>query len=53
MAKKSDSQTFMQVVMLVSGIVRRINAKRLDKDEMERLNKRQPEQCAETGEQKS
>nr|DAG83175.1 MAG TPA: hypothetical protein [Caudoviricetes sp.] len=52
MAKKSDSQTFMQVVMLVFGIVRRINAKRLDKDEMERLNKRQPKQCAETGELK-
>ncbi len=53
MEKNSDKQTFMQVVMLVSGIVRRINAKRLDKDEMERLNKRQPEQCADSGEQKS
>ncbi len=51
MERKTDKVTFMQVVMLVSGIVRRINAKRLDKVGIERLNKRQPEQCAETGEQ--
>jgi len=50
MEQKTDNTTFLQVVMLVSGIVRRINAKRLDKDEPARLNEHQPEQCAEKGE---
>jgi len=53
MERKTDKATFMQIVMLVSGIVRRINKKRLDKVGIERFNKQQPEQCAETGEQKS
>ena len=53
MEQKTDNTTILQVVMLVSGIVRRINEKRLAKEEQARLNKRQPEQCAETGEQQS
>ena len=48
MATEKDSDTFLQVVMLASGIVRRIIAKRLDNDSTERLNKRTPEQCVET-----
>lgn len=53
MEQKTDKETFLQVVMLVSGIVRRINAKRLDKVGIERLNKRLPEQCADSGKQES
>lgn len=48
MAAKNESDIFLQVVMLVSSIVRRISAKRLDNGSPERLNKRTPEQCAET-----
>ena len=47
--EKSDSENaIVQTVFLLSAIVRRIKAKRLDKDRNERLNKNEPEKRAES-----
>ena len=46
--EKGIESNILQVVMLASAIVRRINAKRLDNGSASRLNKQTPEQCAET-----